>query len=199
MNIVQSVKSTIRRRVMILREQLTERQRQQWSKRICQRIAALPEVRDARVILLYQSILNEPDIGPLYDKLWRAGKRLALPRVIGEHDMEARLVKDIAKDLAPGYKNILEPKTSCEVVDPAEIDVVLVPGSSFDTRGNRLGMGFGFYDRYLARAGMRAAKIGVAYTFQVLEEVPSEPHDVRMDKLVTEAHTLDCAGEVQDK
>ena len=96
-------------------------------------------------------------------------------------------------DLAPGAYGILEPvEARAERVDPAKIDVVLVPGSVFDYRGGRFGYGGGFYDRFLSRDAPRAVRIGLAFSFQVLDNIPIKPHDELMDYIITERQVISC-------
>ena len=76
----------------------------------------------------------------------------------------------------------------CPRVEPAEIDLILVPGTAFDVRGHRIGQGGGYYDRYLNRT--RAVRVGVCHDFALLSAVPSEAHDARMDIVVTPGRTV---------
>ena len=71
-------------------------------------------------------------------------------------------------------------------VPPQEIDVIIVPGRAFSPDGVRLGRGRGYYDRYLSREGFRALKIGVCFAEQLVGDIPSEEHDIRMDRIVSE-------------
>ncbi len=126
-------------------------------------------------IALYASL---PDEFPTHEVIERWGrcKRIVLPRVGEGFSME---FYDCAITCAGAY-GILEP-TSCEVVPPSEIDVIIVPGVAFTRCGGRLGRGKGYYDRYLARKGFRGYKIGVCYPHQILDNLPSEEHDVLMN------------------
>ena len=78
-------------------------------------------------------------------------------------------------------------------MDPAEIDLVLVPGLAFDAAGGRLGRGGGFYDRFLATLGPAAARVGVAFDAQILPEVPTDGLDARMSCVVTDARVMPAA------
>ncbi len=94
-------------------------------------------------------------------------------------------------ELEPGCMGIPEPKKSLRqesgrIVDPQNIELVLVPGLAFDASGNRLGRGAGYYDRFLARLRPSTVLIGLAFECQVFESVPVEPHDRPVDFVVTE-------------
>ena len=93
-------------------------------------------------------------------------------------------------DLSPGRFNVLEPKAGCPSVPLNQLDLVFVPGVAFDFNGRRLGRGKGFYDRLLAE--VRGYKCGVAFEVQVIAAVPEEPHDVRVDSILTPARWQLC-------
>ena len=115
------------------------------------------------------------------------GKTLVLPRCAGEGVMHGHRV-DAPDRLVKGAYGILEPGADCPRVEPAEIDLILVPGTAFDVRGHRIGQGGGYYARYLNRT--RAVRVGVCHDFALLSAVPSEAHDARMDIVVTPGRTV---------
>lgn len=194
---VAALKRRIRQRAQMLRLKLSTTYRDSWSQAITAQICSLAAVQRAKTVMFYRAFQNEPNIDSLFARLQESGTRCALPRVIDETNMEACLIHDLEQEMKPGFKGILEPVEVCPIVAPEEIDVIIIPGNSFDRAGHRLGSGMGFYDRYLARPEVNAVKIGIAYTFAILEEIPNEPHDVQMDYIVTEEHVLDCkAGKV---
>jgi len=90
-----------------------------------------------------------------------------------------------------GPFNIREPKPDCAKVPFVDFDLVLVPGTAFDLRGNRLGRGMGFYDRLLAK--IRGVKCGLGFDEQIAVEIPVEPHDVRMDFILTPTRCVKIA------
>lgn len=111
-----------------------------------------------------------------------AKKRILLPVVVGD-DLELRLYTR-PEDLKPGAYGIEEP-TGELFTDYADIDFIAVPGVAFDRNGNRLGRGKGYYDRLLPRIPS-AYKAGICFPFQLVEEVPAEPFDIRMDEIITQ-------------
>ncbi len=145
-------------------------------------IERLPEVEACSTALLYGAMPDEVDAAPLIAALRARGVRIALPRVDGD-----RLTLHWHAEgtpLAKGSFGLMEPPPDAPAADPAEMDLVIVPGVAFDAACNRLGMGAGYYDRLLA--GMpRAVTIGVAFDEQVVDEVPCEPHDRPLDAVVT--------------
>jgi 5-formyltetrahydrofolate cyclo-ligase len=149
---------------------------------ICGKLRALPEWRAARVVMAFAPLGDEPNIEPLLC----ATRTTALPRWTGEGYEPAR-VSSLIDDLHTGQFGVREPKPACAVVDWSEIDVMLVPGLAFDTEGNRLGRGGGFYDRLLdsARAKGSVTAIGVAFDWQRVNSVPVEKHDRKLNLVIS--------------
>jgi 5-formyltetrahydrofolate cyclo-ligase len=174
-------KRELRYRLRNLRRSLPTQEYQQLSKAIVENIRGLEPFKSARVILAFYPFDGEPDISPLLEEILKKGKDLLIPKV---EQKSMKLCKIRSFDgLAPGSFCLLEP-TQCEEVEPELVDFALVPGVAFDLKGCRLGMGKGFYDRILGR--IRGFKVGVAFSFQVFEEIPCDPWDQRVDAIATE-------------
>lgn len=146
-------------------------------------LLALDAYRKARVVHSYVGVkANEVRTERILLETLRSGRRLVVPRIAGD-DLEHREIRSLSELRAAAF-GLLEPSASAPSVDPAEIDVVVVPGVAFDRSGGRLGLGKGFYDRFLAVT--RGVKAGLLYSLQVVDEVPMGEADVRVDVLVTE-------------
>lgn len=179
---VSDEKKTLRQAVRQAIMQLTDAERQEQSQAIVLALAAHPFCRQARSVLLFHPLPDEPDITPLF-RLWQDEKQLLLP-VIRDGEMWARPF-DVRTPLTVGAFSIQEPACPDHGADEAA-DLVIVPGRAFDAQGNRMGRGKGFYDRFFARPLWQdVPKIGVGYPCQLLPHVPAEPFDVRMNGLVT--------------
>ena len=173
-------KAEQRKQALAARRALSAEARAACSAAICARLAALPELRAARTILSYRALPDEADLSALEAAL---DARFVYPFCSGGGVMEARLPTG---PLRPGAYGIPEPDPACSVpVPPEQIDAVLLPCVGFDATGNRLGHGAGYYDRYLT-ACPQALRICAAFEAQRLERVVTEPHDLRMDAVVTE-------------
>jgi 5-formyltetrahydrofolate cyclo-ligase len=156
---------------------------------LCTRIRAASVWQSARAVLLFFPVPSEPDIAPLLADALDAGKLLALPRFnAATNAYEAVRVIDPVRELATGPFQVREPVAACPVTPLNRLDLALVPGLGFDARGHRLGRGKGHYDRLLAGFGGR--KIGVAFDFQIMAEVPCEAHDIVLDDIVTPARWI---------
>ncbi|MBC7325946.1 MAG: 5-formyltetrahydrofolate cyclo-ligase, partial [Moorella sp. (in: Bacteria)] len=125
------------------------------------------------------------------------GKRVAVPLCIREgRRLIASEVFAFPGDLEPGTWGILEPKKeNLRPLAPDLIDLVIVPGVAFDRAGNRLGYGAGYYDRFLATLRPGARCIAVGFAEQIVPDVYAEPHDRRVDMIVTDAEIIETPGE----
>ena len=138
-----------------------------------------PAFKKAKTVLLYHSLGDEVNTHEFIEK-WRLYKQIILPVVV-DNDLELRPYTG-EMDLRIGAFGIGEP-TGVIFKDYDAIDLVVVPGVAFDHTGNRLGRGKGYYDRLLSH--IPAFKIGICFPFQLIEDVPSEPLDIRMDAIIT--------------
>lgn len=148
-------------------------------------VMGVAQVREASTVALFSSLPDEPQTASAIAAL-SPEKRVVLPRVDGDEMEFYRYVPSAdgaSGVLAKGAFGIDEPQGD-ERVEPAEIDVIIVPGVAFTREGVRCGRGRGYYDKYLSSADFRGFKIGVCYGCQLFEELPVEPHDVRMDMVV---------------
>lgn len=171
---------------------LSQADAQARSARVCRRVARIPQVQSAQWLMGFVSFGTEVHTHGLLRALLAEHRHVCVPSFDPTKQRyfcsELRHFDD---ELREGRWGILEPRREAiRPVPPENIDVWLVPGLAFDPRGNRLGRGIGHFDRLLC--GARGVKIGLAYDFQLIEEVPSEPHDVRMDFIVTETRIENC-------
>jgi 5-formyltetrahydrofolate cyclo-ligase len=148
---------------------------------------ALPDFTSARLVMFFVSFGSEIDTLPMIREALAMGKRVAAPRV--ERNKRSLIpceITDSGEDLTPGAYGIREPRLECPPVNPAEIDVVVVPAVIWDENGYRVGYGGGYYDRFLARL-RGARRIGLGMEMQIVPEVPHGPRDLAVDVLVTDA------------
>jgi 5-formyltetrahydrofolate cyclo-ligase len=149
--------------------------------------------RMARAVVLYSPIQNEVVTETIRDDALNSGKRVFYPKLAGRNSVEIAQI-DSAEDLVSGRFGILEAAGTASVLMPKkEATVVFVPGVVFDSAGNRLGRGIGWYDRLLRRIGRPAIFAALAYEFQIIADVPTEPWDEKMDYIITEARVIDCS------
>ena len=198
---MQARKQDIRKNILVQREQISADMRAAYSAAITERLLQLPEYQQANAVLGYMNFGAE-----FASELWvgRAladGKRLALPKV-NHHTNQLDLywVDDMESQLAAGLWGIREPVVErCERLNRLiEIEFVLLPGVAFSRDGARLGYGKGYYDKLLARlddesgVAHRQALVAGAYSMQLVERIPQEATDRKVEWLVTESETIDC-------
>src|SRR5438105_1040938 len=136
------------------------------SAQICQRLQEQAVWKEARSILFYYPMPDEPDLHPLFASALAEGKTAVLPRYSTVRgDYEACQVCELERDLQPGAFGIREPVSACSIFDLKKLDFVLAPGIGFTLNGLRLGRGKGYYDRLLAQ--IPGCKCGVAFDWQV--------------------------------
>lgn len=185
---LREAKQTMRTTIAAARDALDPAWRARASEALVDRIAALATFAAARNVLMTSPFRSEWSAVPLIESALASGKVVALPRV----DEPARMlvmcrIVEPPRDIVTGFRGVPEPATHCERVDTATIDWVLVPGIAFDRAGGRLGYGGGYYDRLLPMLPVRAARVAGAFSVQIVDAVPSAPHDITIDTLVTEA------------
>ncbi len=170
------------------REALDRSAAERLSGLIQRRVIEWEGYRQSRAILLYSTHEREVATNALFADASAAGKSIYYPRLTAERDrLEIVAVRDLAT-LRPGSYGILEPQGE-EIANPRDLDrlLICVPGLAFSLSGVRLGRGGGHYDRLLAAVAPPAVAAGLAYSFQLLDELPSRPHDRRLDFIVTES------------
>jgi 5-formyltetrahydrofolate cyclo-ligase len=185
---IRDRKQYIRRSIRAVRRGLSEAERLARSGRIWERVAALSCYQHARVVLGYMAFDHEVLTDGLMRQAMASGKQIVLPMVQADRDrMTLYAIEDLEHDVAPGYRGILEPRPRrTRAVAPETLELVLIPGVAFDLRGGRLGFGAGFYDRLLSRLPRDIPTVGLAFDFQVIPRLPSQPHDIMLDAIVTE-------------
>lgn len=184
-------RTALRTNILAARNSLPAAERQRKNRAITERLLALPEFARARSIFAYVSFRSEVETLDLIAHCLKNGRAVSVPLTLpAEHRLLAHAITDMSQDLTPGYCGIPEPLATLPLVDPASIEVVVIPGSVFDTRGGRLGYGGGYYDRFLHSASPQALRIGLAFDLQVVKAVPLENHDQQLDYLITETRTM---------
>lgn len=172
-------KRIIRKAMREKNRSLSPESREESSLRLWERVSKREEFQSAECIALFCSLPDEPDTTTIL-KMASSSKRVVIPRVEGE---EMSFYDYIPDSLESGSYGILEPKTGDKAA-PEEIDLMIVPGVAFTLSGKRMGRGKGYYDKYMAKMSPKSIKIGVCYAHQIMEELPTEPHDIMMQCVI---------------
>ena len=178
-----SEKNEIRNKMKNLRLVLPEPVRRSAASEVFERLERTAAFMLADRIMMYHSLPDELYTHDFLRK-WSGKKRFYLPRINGV-DLEVLPYEESRLEL--GTFHIEEPSGN-EITDPEEIEMVVVPAVAYDRKGRRLGRGKGFYDRFLKTT--KATKVGIGYEFQLVDELPSEPHDIPMDIVITQKTTI---------
>lgn len=146
-------------------------------------VTSMKEFSAAGNIMIYYSVEKEPDTHNIAEAALHAGKTVAFPFCRRGGTMQARVVSDLG-ELAPSLLSIPAPPETAPLIEPDELDLIIVPALAYDRYGCRIGYGGGYYDRYLC--GIQAFTVGLARERLMKETVPREPHDIAVKCLVTE-------------
>ncbi|HEV7221991.1 MAG TPA: 5-formyltetrahydrofolate cyclo-ligase [Pirellulales bacterium] len=167
------------------------------SRLICERFAALPEYAAAETVMFYVDVRTEVRTREYLPVALTHGKRIVVPYCV-DGELQLFLLESM-DELAVGMYKILEPKTELRTlpakrIEPVELDLVMVPGVAFDRGGARMGHGFGYYDKLLEHVRPDAPLAALAFECQLFPEIPTAPHDIFMDKIITERAIYEGKG-----
>jgi 5-formyltetrahydrofolate cyclo-ligase len=168
------------------------------SRAIVDRFLALPEYAEAQTVMFYIDVRAEVRTRHSLPEALRSGKKIVVPWCNDRGELELFHLTNM-DELAVGMYKILEPKPELrqlpdKQVRAEDLDVVMVPGVAFDRRGGRMGHGKGYYDKLLQHARSDAPLVALAFECQLFPEIPVAPHDIFMDKIITEAAVYSGRG-----
>ena len=166
------------------------------SKLIQSHLFSLPEYRNSHLTMFYVSMDREVCTHDMIRRALNENKEIAVPLVLEFQNIILPCKINDLIDLQPGPWGIPQPiKERIQNVPVSSLDLIVVPGIVFDRKGNRLGRGKGFYDRFLHLISPETIKIGLAFSSQIVEQVPTKEYDVAVDKIVTEDGVIECKSE----
>jgi 5-formyltetrahydrofolate cyclo-ligase len=186
--------SEMRKRALERRAAMPAALRLQRSDAIWKRLVEVPEFQQAPQALFFITHGSEVETEVMRRLSRELGMVVAAPRAEPSSRAMRFHVLDGDEALIPGPYGILQPSSEAPLAALSPDTVVLVPGSVFDRRGNRLGFGGGYYDRWLAGEGKGLPTVGLAFHEQLVEQVPVQPHDVPLRWIVTDKESVDCSA-----
>lgn len=173
----QELRELIKARIKLMQM----KERKVASIQICQQIIGSTEWKEANNVWLYAALPDEVDLNLLFQDAEQHNKRILLPVVDG-NDLQIKFY-DPQHIVPTGKYNINEPTSHCPALSNlGEIDLAIIPGRAFTSDGQRMGRGKGFYDRTLT--SIRCPKWGVAFACQIVDEIPTDPWDIRLDRII---------------
>lgn len=188
-------KDELRERAMEFRRAATREEQLKKSALIMERLFQTGQFRRAKNVMFFCAKNGEVDTSLMIKSALELGKRVIVPITDTERGvLTLSELRDPETELGKGAFDVPEPKKGHRrPVEADEVDLFVVPGLAFDGRGNRLGLGYAYFDKLLAEKRKDAGCIGLAYEAQIFPQVTVEPHDVPVEKVITEARVLDCA------
>lgn len=187
---VTDAKKILRKAAVAARRALTPAYREKASRQMLAALYALPQYQMAETIFVYASMPEEVQLYGLMEQAVAAGHTVCLPLITGNGTMEAVRLPSM-DDLVPGRFGILTVAPAKRCIVPADrMDFMVVPGVAFDREGRRLGLGAGYYDRFMSEKASRAFRCALAFDCQLMAKVPVEPHDALVQYIITEKQSF---------
>jgi len=174
----------IRKRILNKLRKQKEEIRHKRSLNIKRKLFLLSDFKKAQTILLYLSFDGEVETAAMIKDAKKEGKQITVPICDRKKRQLVPCAFSSFDELKRGAYGISRPKIN-KVVSDDRIDLVVVPGVAFDKKGNRLGRGLGYYDRLLSRLSPSIKRIGVAFDFQIVDNLPLNPYDQPVDKVIS--------------
>jgi 5-formyltetrahydrofolate cyclo-ligase len=179
-------KAQLRRTLLNRLYALPSEQRSERSRRACQNLVSIEPFQKASTVMMFVSLPHEVDTSEAILHAWQLGKVVAVPKISWE---QRHMIPVQISSLETGFSTSafgLRNPIAGVPVPFEDIDLVVTPALGFDRKGNRLGRGGAFYDRFFANDQLRALKCGFAFAEQVMDSIPVAEHDLPVDMLVTD-------------
>jgi 5-formyltetrahydrofolate cyclo-ligase len=185
-------KAQLRRTLLNSLVAIPSEQRDERSRRACRNLISIEPFQEASTIMMFLSLPHEVDTAEAILHAWQLGKVVAVPKISWEQrHMIPVKINSLETGLATGVSGIRNPVAGVPVPF-GEIDLVVTPGLGFDRKGNRLGRGGSYYDRFFANPDVKAIRCGLGFDEQVVDDVPVAEHDQPVNILVTDKEVVNC-------
>jgi 5-formyltetrahydrofolate cyclo-ligase len=193
MNGQRENKKKLRSRIKKLLDEFPASLLEEKSRHIQSRLYSLSEYKKSSFIMFYLSTEREVSTFDTIKTALSENKKVAVPLILKPWDIMIPCEIKNLKDLKPGSFGILQPtKDKIQNVPISLIDLIIVPGMAFDRKGNRVGKGKGFYDKFLKLIDQTIPKIALAFSCQIVEQIPAKEYDIAVDKIITEDGIINC-------
>jgi 5-formyltetrahydrofolate cyclo-ligase len=185
-------KAELRRQLQTSLAAMAEDQRKVNSRKACRHLVATQSFQNASVVMMFLSLPHEVDTSDAILQAWQLGKTVAVPKISWQQrHMIAVGINSLETGFAMGASGLRNPIGGAPIPF-GQIDLVVSPALGFDRRGNRLGRGGAFYDRFFANPALTAVRCGLAFSQQVVSSIPVTESDEPVGFLVTEEGVIDC-------
>lgn len=185
-------KKELRKKIIDLRDRLTPPEIYEKSSLIAEKLFNLPAYEYAGAVMFFISFGSEVDTRDMVEETIKRGKLALAPKALPKtRELIPSKVLNWSEDLAPGAYGIPEPSDDMlRPCDPGIIDLLIVPGVAFDLKGNRLGYGGGYYDRFFPLLKPGTPLVALVYDFQIQPDIPVESWDCPVDIIITEKRII---------
>ena len=183
---VHEQKSVLRKEILAKLHDIAREEKEKRVKVLKDKLFSLQQFKEAKCVMFYVSKHYEVDTHAMIDEAIAMGKKVVVPITMKEEKMlKPSELKDREKELIKGHYGIHQPgEEHIRIVPLEEVDVMVVPALSFDKDGHRLGHGGGYYDRFLEKAPSKIFTVGLAFDFQMVDELPKHQTDIPVDKVL---------------
>ncbi len=183
-------KAKLRRELQKCLLSITSQQRSEKSRNACKNLVSIPQFQNASMVMMFLSLPHEVDTSEAILHAWQLGKAIAVPKVsFQQRHMIAVQINSLETGISTAKSGLRNPIAGVPVAFE-EIDLVVTPALGFDKKGNRLGRGGSYYDRFFANTELKASRCGFGFTEQLVETIPVAEHDEPVDILVTEKEII---------
>ena len=174
-------KKELRKTMLALRDAMASDEKEKIDSDICAQIERIITNKQLKVVHTYLPMGSEINITPLIEKMLASGITVVNPKALKQRKLQNLVLRSLS-ELEDGIYGTQHPASGIEYT--GKIDLFIIPGLAFDKENYRLGYGSGYYDTFLATQP-DAYKLGICYPFQLVEKVPTEPHDIQLNEIVT--------------
>lgn len=183
------MKKELRKEIIKKRDELDCTEKKIKDKKIIEKLKGTKEYKEAKEIFIYIGFGSEINTKILIEDALEDGKEVCVPKVINKEMVFIKI--NSLENLVTSNYGILEPVGDKNNFNVDNLGLIIMPGLAFDKQGNRLGYGGGYYDKFLSNNKINVKKIALAYNFQILDKVPSEEHDIKVDSIITEEKEIE--------
>jgi len=188
-------KKNLRKQIAEKRKLLSRQAILEKSNKIANRLLKFDKYQQSKKIMLYIATKTEVQTQNIIESAQKEYKNIYIPIIFPKkHALKPSLVKDFEKELALGDLGVYQPREEFyRIVSPDELDLVIIPGVAFNKRGDRLGRGGGYYDRFLKQLRKQVPIIALAFEVQIVEDIPLEESDMPVDFIITEQRIIETS------
>ncbi|MEA1940269.1 MAG: 5-formyltetrahydrofolate cyclo-ligase [Candidatus Caldatribacteriota bacterium] len=196
-----SSKEEIRRVIYKKRCSLSSKEIERKSSKITEILRDTLEFRNSKDIMFYVATRSEVQTEEIIKKSLLIGKNVSVPIMLnGSNNLSPSVLINFDKELKKRKKGILEPEEKyVRVISPEKLDLIILPGIAFDYKGNRIGRGMGYYDRFLKKINYSAKIIALSFEMQIVDKIPVDANDISVHKIITEKRVIKTANNIVNK